>query len=149
MFGDKAMSHKAQYSKLFTPPKFLEMPSVSLEILPEGVYFLLNKSTEKGLLPNVHGWLPLPAGTMAQGEIIRKEPVLKALYEIRKKPMSALSVFRFRKKKLIFLRLICRISALKKSEIFWTLKLKKTFLCQPKKQFLIMMLCLVQVIKMG
>ena len=79
------MSHKAQYSKLFTPPKFLEMPSVSLEILPEGVYFLLNKSTEKGLLPNVHGWLPLPAGTMAQGEIIRKEPVLKALYEIRKK----------------------------------------------------------------
>lgn len=78
------MSHKISYSKLFTPPKFLEMPSVSLEILPTGISFLLTKATDKGLLPEVSGFLPLPVGAVVSGEIIKKEPVIKALIDIKK-----------------------------------------------------------------
>ena len=79
------MSHKVLYSKLFTPPKFLEMPSVSLELLPTGISFLSTKSTEKGLIPDIFGFIPLAVGVMSRGEIIKKEAVVKALIEIRKK----------------------------------------------------------------
>ena len=79
------MSHKVLYSKLFTPPKYLEMPSVSLEILPEGISFLLTRPTEKGLLPDICGFMPLPEGTISQGEIIKKEQVISVLTDIRKK----------------------------------------------------------------
>ena len=79
------MSRKVLYSKLFTPPKFLEMPSVSLEILPEGISYLAVKNTEKGLVPDVAGLMPLPLGTVVHGEVIKREPVLKALADIRKK----------------------------------------------------------------
>jgi type IV pilus assembly protein PilM len=79
------MSHKISYSKLFTPPKFLEMPSVSVEILPEGVFYLLTKNTEKGTIPEIFGSVPLPDGTISQGVIIKKDLVIKALIDIRKK----------------------------------------------------------------
>ena len=79
------MSRKVLYSKLFTPPKFLEMPFVSLEILPAGISFLLLKNTETGLLPDIYGFIPFPEGTVIQGEIIRKEFVIKALIDIKKK----------------------------------------------------------------
>lgn len=79
------MSHKISYSKLFTPPKFLEMPSVSLEILPAGIYFLLTKATDKGLLPEIYGLMPLPPGAIVSGEIIKREPVIKALTDIKNK----------------------------------------------------------------
>lgn len=85
MGRDKTMSHKVLYSKLFTPPKFLEMPFVSLEILSTGISFLVNKSTDQGLLPDVYGLMPLPPGTVSHGEIIKREPVVKALSDIRKK----------------------------------------------------------------
>jgi len=79
------MSHKALYSKLFTPPKFLEMPAVSLEILPTGISYLLTKNTEKGLLPDIYGFVPLAEGVISENEIVKKETVIKALIEIRKK----------------------------------------------------------------
>jgi type IV pilus assembly protein PilM len=79
------MAYKASYSKLFTPPKFLEMPAVSLEILPEGISFLVTKSTEKGLVPDKYGFIPLPPGTVSLGEIIKKDLVTKALIDIKKR----------------------------------------------------------------
>ncbi len=79
------MSHKSLYSKLFKPPKFLVMPAVSLEILPEGVSFLLNKHTDRGIVPDNHGQIPLPPGAVSHGIIIKKDLVLKALIEIQKK----------------------------------------------------------------
>ncbi len=79
------MPHKVLYSKLFTPPQFLEMPSVSVEILPEGVSYLLTKSTAQGLRPDIYGQIPLPMGAVSKGEIIKKDPVIKALVDIRKK----------------------------------------------------------------
>ena len=54
------MSHKVLYSKLFAPPKFLEMPSVALEITPQGISFLSVKKTDKGRIPDVYGFAPLP-----------------------------------------------------------------------------------------
>lgn len=87
------MPHKVSYSKLFTPPKFLEMPSVSLEILPAGISFLLTKNTEEGLKPDIYGLVPLPPGAVSRGEIIKKEPVIKALLEIKKK--TKMSFVRF------------------------------------------------------
>lgn len=79
------MSHKVSYSKFFTPPKFLEMPSVSIEIESRGISFLSTKNTERGLLPDVYGLIPLPEGAMSLGEIIKREPIIKALTDIRKK----------------------------------------------------------------
>ncbi len=79
------MSYKATYSKLFAPPKFLEMPAVALEILPTGISFLLTQNTEKGILPRAHGFIPLPEGAVSKGEIIKKDVVVKALTDIRKK----------------------------------------------------------------
>ncbi len=79
------MSHQVSYSKLFTPPKFLERPAVSLEIQPKYISFLLTKNTNKGLVPDIYGRVPLPKETIALGEIVKKEPIIKALIEIRKK----------------------------------------------------------------
>jgi|GEM_PF-2371096 len=83
--ASKFMSHKVLYSKLFTPPKFLEMPAVSLEILPEGISFLVTKSTERGLLPDKYGFVPLPLGAVSSGEIIKKDLVIKALLDVKKR----------------------------------------------------------------
>ena len=85
MGADKFMPHKALYSKLFAPPKFLEMPSVSLEILPEGVSFMSIKITSQGVRPDIFGLIPLPPGAVSHGEIIKKEPVIKALIDIRER----------------------------------------------------------------
>lgn len=79
------MPHKVSYSKLFTPPKFLEMPSVSLEILPEGISFLLTKNTENGIKPDFFGFVPLPSGAIVHGEIVKKDPIIKALIDIQKR----------------------------------------------------------------
>lgn len=79
------MSHKVLYSKLFAPPKFLERPSVSIEILSSGISFLSTKSSELGLLPTLSGFMPLPAGTIFGGEIIKKDAVVKVLIDIKKK----------------------------------------------------------------
>lgn len=79
------MSHKVLYSKLFTPPNFLEMSSVSLALLPTGISFLLTKNTEYGRVPGMHGIVPLPTGAISQGEIVKKEVLIKSLIEIRKK----------------------------------------------------------------
>jgi len=79
------MSHKVLHSKLFIPPKFLEMPSVSIEIEPRGITFLSAKNTEKGLLPLTHGFIPFQEGTITLGEMVKKEPIIKALIDIRKK----------------------------------------------------------------
>ncbi len=79
------MSKQVPYSKLFAPPRFLQQPSVSVEIKPRGITFLSTKNTEKGLIPDVYGVMPLPENAVAFGEIIKKEPVIKALIEIRKK----------------------------------------------------------------
>jgi type IV pilus assembly protein PilM len=79
------MSQQVPYSKLFTPPRFLEMASVSVEIKPRGITFLSTKNTERGLLPDVYGVIPLPENAVAFGEIIKKEPVIKALVEIKKR----------------------------------------------------------------
>lgn len=83
------MPHKKSYSKLFLLPKFLEMPAVSVEILPNGVNYLLLKNTEKGLVPDIYGFIPLPEGTILQGEIVRKDPLLKVLVEIRNKTKAS------------------------------------------------------------
>lgn len=85
MKTEKFMPHKVLYSKLFKPPKFLEMPSVSLEIRPDGIAFLLLKNSEKGMLPSIYGFIPLPEGTFFQGEIVKREPILGALIQIKKK----------------------------------------------------------------
>ena len=79
------MSHKASYSKLFTPPSFLVRPAVSVEIMPDGISFLSVKSTEKGLLPESYGVIPLPEGVVLHGEIIKRELLIKALIDIRRK----------------------------------------------------------------
>ena len=79
------MSQKVLYSKLFIPPKFLEMPAVSLEILPEGISYLLTKNTSFGLVPDILGFIPLPPGIVSHGEIVKKDPVIKVLQDIRKK----------------------------------------------------------------
>jgi type IV pilus assembly protein PilM len=79
------MSHKAFYSKLFAPPRFLEMSAVAVEILQTGVYFLTTKATGRGLLPDKNGFIPLAPGDVVHGEIVRREPVIKALFEIKKR----------------------------------------------------------------
>ena len=87
------MLHKVLYSKLFPPPKFLEMPSVSLEVSAKGVSYFTAKSTEKGLLPDQHGFINLPEGVIVRNKIIKKEFVVKALTEIREK--TGVSFVRF------------------------------------------------------
>jgi len=98
------MSHKVLYSKLFKPPKFLEMPSVSLEILPKGISFFAPKNTEKGLVPDIYGFIPLPEGTMSHGEIIKREPILKALIDIRKKTRVSFIRFSIPEEKTYFFK---------------------------------------------
>jgi len=78
------MSIKSIYSKLFVSPKFLAMPAVSLQILPDGISFLATRNSEEGILPEQYGFIHLPDGTVSHGDIIKREPVIKALNEIRK-----------------------------------------------------------------
>ncbi len=87
------MPHKVLYSKLFAPPKFLERPAVSLEILPEGISFLTTKNAPEGIMPDIYGQIPLLPGVVSNGQIIKKDPVIKALIDIRKK--TKLSFVRF------------------------------------------------------
>jgi len=79
------MPRKVLHSELFSPPRFLEMPSVALEILPSGIYYLLTKSTKKGILPDIFGMIPLPEGCVSKGEILKKGLVIKALTQIKEK----------------------------------------------------------------
>jgi type IV pilus assembly protein PilM len=79
------MSHQLLYSKLFSPPRFLERPSVAIQILTEGIYFMTTKNTAEGVFPDIYGFLNLPVGAVSKGEIISKEVVIKALVEIKKK----------------------------------------------------------------
>lgn len=79
------MAYKDSYSKLFTPPKFLERPAVAVEILPDRFSYLTTKITEKGLLPDLYGSVALKEGTLSLGEIIKREAVIDALAEIKKK----------------------------------------------------------------
>lgn len=79
------MFHKVLHLKLFVPPNFLQMPAVSVEVDSRGLSFLSVKNTDKGLLPDVYGFVPLPEGTISQNEIIKKELIVKALIDIRKK----------------------------------------------------------------
>lgn len=87
------MSHKVSYSKLFTPPKFLEMPAVSLEVQPTRIVFLLARNNEKGLIPEIYGYTPIPEGCVSQGEVIKREPIIKALIDIRKKTRVSFARF--------------------------------------------------------
>ncbi len=79
------MSYKNLYLKLFNPPKFLVMPSISLEILPEGISYLVNKNTADGVIPDIVGQIPLPPGSVSHGFIIKRDLVLKALQDIYRK----------------------------------------------------------------
>lgn len=79
------MAYKATYSKFFAPPKFLEMSAVAVEILSSGIYFLTTKKTNRGLLPDKFGLVPLSHGAVVAGEIVNREEVIKALIDIRKK----------------------------------------------------------------
>jgi type IV pilus assembly protein PilM len=79
------MSNKVSYSKLFTPPRFLEMPSVSVEILSTGISYMLTKNTEQGVLPDIYGVIPLPSDAVLNGEIVKKDLVVKALVDLKKK----------------------------------------------------------------
>ena len=79
------MSKQVPYSKLFAPPRFLQQASVSVEIKPRGITFLSTRYTEKGLLPDIYGVIPLPENAVAFGEIVKKEPIIKALTEIKKR----------------------------------------------------------------
>lgn len=79
------MSHKAFYSKFFTPPRFLQLASVAIEILENGIYFLTVKRTSYGLIVDRAGFVPLLPGDIVRGEIVKKEAVIKALVNIRKK----------------------------------------------------------------
>lgn len=79
------MSQKVSYSKFFAPPKFLEMISVSIEIVQSGIYFLVNKNTDIGLIPDKFGFVPLSEGDVVYGDIIKKESIIRALIDIRKK----------------------------------------------------------------
>ena len=83
------MSKKASYSKLFAPPKFLEMPAVCVEILSTGISFLSTKKNEIGILPINYGFIPLPKGAVYGGQILRKDPVIKVLTEIQKKTKAS------------------------------------------------------------
>lgn len=87
------MPHKISYSKFFVPPKFLEMPAVSVEISSAGIRFLCNRPTAEGLLPEKYGFIPLAPGDFFKGEILRSEAVVKALGEVRKR--TGLSFVRF------------------------------------------------------
>lgn len=80
-----AMSQKAYCPKLFLPPKFLSRESVSVEILPEGVHYLLSKKTPVGLTPASYGFIPLPVGSVSLNKIEKRDLVIKALVDIRKK----------------------------------------------------------------
>jgi type IV pilus assembly protein PilM len=79
------MSQKILYSKLFAPPEFLERPFVAVEISPTGLSYLLSKRTEVGLIPEIYGTVPLPAEVISRGEIVKSDPIIKALIDIRKK----------------------------------------------------------------
>lgn len=79
------MSQKTTYSKFFVPPKYLEMPAVSVEISPAGISFLTTKKSEVGILPDNYGFVPLPAGVISGGEILKKELLIKALADLKKK----------------------------------------------------------------
>lgn len=79
------LTKKNNYSTFFAPPKFLEMCSVSIEILSTGIYYLVNKRTSFGVIPDKYGFVPLPAGVVSGGEIINQESLVRALVEIRKK----------------------------------------------------------------
>lgn len=79
------MSNKVSYSNFFAPPEFLQMRSVSVEILSRGIYFLTVKKNHKGLLPDKFGFIPLSPGDVVSGEALNKDVVIKALISIRKK----------------------------------------------------------------
>ncbi len=79
------MSRKVSYSKLFAPPKFLERRAVAVEILPAGIAYLLEGATSQGLLPEQNGLIPLLEGAILEGEVIKKDVIVKALAEIRRR----------------------------------------------------------------
>jgi len=96
----------------------LEMPAVSLEISPEGIYFLSTKNTEKGVLPDIYGLEPLPEGAVSRGDIIKKEPVIKALMEIKKKTKTNFVRFSISEEKTyIFKTNLPNVSSLDPKEI--------------------------------
>ncbi len=79
------MAHKANYSKFFTPPKFLAMPAVSLELVDNAFCFLSTKNRAEGLLPEKYGQVDFEAGSIIHSEIIKRDSVIKALKEIRQR----------------------------------------------------------------
>jgi type IV pilus assembly protein PilM len=68
------MSHKVSYSNFFTPPRFLQMPAVSVQILENSIRYLTTKKTAYGLIPDQFGVAPLISGD-----------IVKTLIDIRKK----------------------------------------------------------------
>jgi Tfp pilus assembly PilM family ATPase len=73
------------HSKLFRTPRFLEMSAVSVEITPTGIYYISHKKTEVGLVPDKFGIVPLVPGEVVHCEVVKREPVLRALQAIRRK----------------------------------------------------------------
>jgi type IV pilus assembly protein PilM len=65
------------------------MSAVCLDILPSGIYYLLAKNTNKGHLPSFYGFIPLPEGSFSNGEVLKKEPIVKVLQEIKNKTKAS------------------------------------------------------------
>jgi type IV pilus assembly protein PilM len=79
------MSHQVSYSKLFAPPRFLEMSFVAIEITSTGISFMTTEKTRDGLMPDVFGIVPLVPGEVISGEVVKREEVVKALIVVKKK----------------------------------------------------------------
>jgi type IV pilus assembly protein PilM len=87
------MSHKPLYLKLFQPPKFLKMSAVCLEISSDGISFLLAVNNSLGVTPDIYGKIPLAPGVFSNGKIIKREPIVKAISDIKKKTKVSFARF--------------------------------------------------------
>jgi len=70
--------------RTFPPPRFLEMPSVGLDVTDQRIRFLEFTEKKNELVINRHGDMSIPPGVIVSGEIKRPKELTKLLKKFRR-----------------------------------------------------------------
>lgn len=79
------MSFKNKFSSIFTPPSYLEMSPIGLDISDQAIRFMKFSKDKDILTPVLFGEEKIPQGIIVSGEIIKKEELAKILSSLRQK----------------------------------------------------------------
>lgn len=79
------MSFKKKFSSIFSPPSYLEMSPVGLDISDKAIRFIEFSKNKDGLTPVLFGEERIPQGVIVSGEIIKKDELIKILASLRQK----------------------------------------------------------------